>query len=285
MIQSMSCLELIAASRTDPALVRLLASLGLGVFVAALTVGLLYLGARKRGEAINRSFYQKLALYGVCGLVCGYFSMRITIKNNPELFGGKNPLSDPQIRAILEDPIPRMPEPNIEIQLPPEQRRLLGAAKRTPEQEAESRRDAERRREEQEARTQQQREEHERQVRQLKEEHEARVAKMRKDREERSARQAEERKIAQAAEADRKQQELNDLLSLSLEELEKVREERNKEKNEATEQMKALNAKGSGATPEQRQAASKRFSAAVKAYMASSKALMEKRRQQRELNR
>ena len=79
----------VGASRMDPGLLELLLSLGLGVFVAALSVLLTYFGARKRGQNMDHRLVQKLAVYGAFGLVCGYVAMRLTISHNPELFHGK----------------------------------------------------------------------------------------------------------------------------------------------------------------------------------------------------
>ncbi|MGA0899269.1 MAG: hypothetical protein ACO3SO_02555 [Luteolibacter sp.] len=90
----------------------LLLPLGLGVFVAALSVLLTYFGARKRGQNMDRRLVQKLAMCGVFGLVCGYAFMRMTINNNPELFHGKR--ENPTRSAGPERP-PRSPEQQAEI--------------------------------------------------------------------------------------------------------------------------------------------------------------------------
>lgn len=96
----------------DPALLELLLPLGLGLFVAVLSVLLTYFGARKRGQNMDRRLFQKLAMCGVFGLICGYALMRFTINHNPELFYS-NP-DNPMRPAGPEQP-PRSPGQEAEI--------------------------------------------------------------------------------------------------------------------------------------------------------------------------
>jgi len=244
-----TALHLLASSRTNPAIMDVGMCVGLGFFVALLSVALIYFGARKRGQTMDNAFYQKLAMYGFFGLVCGYFAMRVAIKNNPEAFHGKPPLTSKQLKAICENPIPQMPQPK---PIQPTGPGIRPPGTRAPEHVAERLRQAEALRAEQDARR---------------------------------AEQAAGREAAKKAEEARVQVDLSELNALTLEELEKVLKQRDQEKKEATEQMRALSAQNSAATPEQRKAASERFSRAVRDYVAASKVRAEKKRQQRELNR
>lgn len=283
MLTAFSLLQTLAASRLNPVWVNLVLPLGIGLLIGGFAMFAIHRNAKKKGEAMNGAFWQKLMLYGVFGLVAGYFSMRITIKKHPELYGNKPPLSSKQLKAISENPVPKMPQPKLTNPFASQAR--PAPVTRTEEEERELRRQADQRRDEHQARVQAQREESQRRAQQVREEHERRAQKMKQEREARRSQQQAAREEAMAAEEARKRKDLDFLNGLNVEELEAVRDQRMVEKEEATAQLRASNAKDSGATPEERRAASQRFSAAVGAYMTASKTLMQKRREQRELKR
>lgn len=235
--------ELTVIARVNPAITHLVISLMLGVFVGGVVMLLFTLGTIKKGEALDGAFYKKLAVWGACGLLAGTISMKITIRQNPDLFRSKPPMSQKQLQAVSENPIPKQFNPsNVTNPFGNDESR----------EEAAERLEAEKR-------------------------------KFEERRKEREAEALKRREEAEAAKAQRELDEQKDmeyLATLSLAELEKLKEERQLEIDEAKEVMRQPSA-----DTEVRKAASQRFGAAVQAYQRVFRAVMDKKREERELNR
>ncbi|GAA5478813.1 hypothetical protein [Haloferula helveola] len=277
--------SLLAASRNELVLWHLILALGIGLLVGGFAMLMIILGIRKKGGAMNGAAWQKAALYGVCGLVAGYFSMKFTIKANPTVFGGSRP-GVPEQYQLPPQPKPKIPPRVVESpgtkSKPPASmddasRRLREMTDSIAKDRDEAEREmneafADHERQQQEMAENREREAD--QAREAREERLRRAEDMRKERDARREQAKAEQERARADEAAAQDKDKAYLATLSLEELEQVRDERQAAVDRAKEGMRSEDR-------DVRMAAGKEFSKAVKAFMAASAAYSQKRRESR----
>lgn len=208
--------------------------------------------------------------------------MRMVIKSQRKLFENKPPISEKRLQAILENPIPQQPKVTLPDPFGAPSRSKLSEeelAERRKQQAEEAERLARQReldKKQPEIDSAARKKEHEQRVQRMHEEHQKRVAEMRAKSEAKHAARELEHAAAKAAAEKEKTEDQAYLATLSLDELIAVREERKKAIDEAKEVMRSKEV-----TPEERRAASKQFSNAIKSYQTAFRAVMEKRRQER----
>lgn len=239
---------LIAVSRPDAMLVNLFLPLAVGLLVAGVMTWVQVRRMSKRAGGKGSRDWQKFGLQAVFGMVIGYFMMKAAIKSNPGLFGLEPLPSADRLNSISSQPTGQS-----KLRLPTDRKPEVG--------------DPSVRRQERERSAEEERErQYQKRVQRIREEHEDRADRFRSEREDRLA-----------AEKELRQQDEVSLLALSVGELERIRDQRELE----LEQARVLLRSGTE-DPETHQLRLQAVAQAVKAYQAAFRIHLQKQSELRE---